>query len=153
MEIEDRLIYRHRDKIGDLEGERLAQLGLLHPWDVRLANHNLLVRDTQCHVLAGELGLAPELLKSPSDNVDVDNFSVVYGSHGHRDLAEAVEPRTVSSNRQLRGANTGGPDVETDSGSCTHDVFSSYPELRPDRNRVGFQGSVEKVHRMVEGFS
>jgi hypothetical protein len=54
------------------------------------------------------------MLDRLGDRCDIDDLTVTNGANRKRDLPEAMQSRRSLADRQLGGANAGGPDVETD---------------------------------------
>ncbi len=68
--VEDRLLHRDRDVVLHLERQRLLQLVGRQPRQVHLADDDLLVRDADDDLLAGEPGGGPQLADRGGDGLD-----------------------------------------------------------------------------------
>ena len=90
------------------------------PRQVDLADDDLLVRHADDDLLGAELRLRPQLADGGGDRVGVDDLAVAHGAGGQGDLTEALERGAALAERQLGGADTGRPDVESDYWSSCH---------------------------------
>ena len=120
VEVQDRLLHRHRDEILHLKGQRFAQLVGRQPGQVYLADDDLLVRHPHDDLLGAELRLRPQLLQCAGDGVCVDDLTVPHCARRERYLTEPLKRRRALARAQLGGSHAGGPDVESHHWSSCH---------------------------------
>jgi len=118
VEVQDRLLHRHRDEVLHLERQGLLQLTGRHPGKVDLAHDHLLVGHADHDLLGAELRLGPQLLDGCSDGVGVDHLAVAHRARRQGHLAETLERRRALAERELGSAHPRRPDVETYDFAC-----------------------------------
>ena len=96
VEVQDRLLHRHRDEVLHLEGQARAELPGRQPRQVDLAHDHLLVGHADDDLLRAELRLRPELREGAGDRLDVDDLAVAHGAGRQSHLAEALEHRALA---------------------------------------------------------
>ena len=80
VEVQDRLVDRHRQVVLHLEGEGSLQVGGSHRGQLDLADDDPLVGDTEDDLLVAELGGCPELAHGGRDGRAVEDLAVADGT-------------------------------------------------------------------------
>ena len=149
VQVEDGLLDRHRDDVGDLEGQRLAQLRKRHPRQVELADDHLLVGDADDDLLGGELHPRPELPDGGGHGFAVDDFAVAHGARREGDLPEALQRRLVFRPSDLSRADARRPDVEADGSASRHS--SPFPTRESARDGPSSDDSADRPSALRDG--
>ena len=126
VQVENRVLHGHREHVGDLEGQRLAQLGDRHPRKVELADDDLLVGHADDDLLGAELHPRPKLADGCRNGFAVDDFAVAHGARREGYLPEPLQRRLILGPGDLSRANARRADVEADGSASRH----SSPFLR-----------------------
>ena len=113
MEVEHRVVQRHRHLVLGLEGDRGGELLVVGDRrQLERAQHRALVGDADAHALA-EPAVAEEVTQRLGERDLVEHFAVAHGVRGQRRRGRALgEDRAVDA--RLDGRDEARLDVQTD---------------------------------------